>query len=65
MSSAVPLSKRSTISSTKATGSVEPQPELALRTLVIKVRDVNPVFSRVSTVLSGDSMPQRRSVNLH
>ena len=47
------------------TGSVEPQPGLALRTLLIKVRDIDPVFCRVSTVLSGDSAPQCRLVKLH
>ena len=49
----------------KATGGVEPQPQLALRTLLIKVGDEDRMFSRMSAVFSGDSMPQRRSVNPH
>ncbi len=43
----------------KATSGVEPQPQLALRTLLIKVDDVDRVFSRMSAVLSRDSMFQR------
>jgi hypothetical protein len=61
----VPLSKRSTTNSRKATAGVEPQPQLALRTLLIKVRDVDPVFSRMDAVFGTNSMFQRRSVNLH
>ena len=43
----------------KATGGVEPQPQLALRTLLIKVGDEDRMFSRMSAVFSGDSMFQR------
>ena len=65
MSSSVPLSKRKHNQLKKATGGVEPRPQLALRTLLIKVGDEDRMFSRMSAVFSGDSMPQRRSVNPH